>query len=99
MDIVEAWLVDHGLKLIRRRAMFEIEGSELDIRKPLCRRARYDRADVAAGPLPGKSNPVLAGADWERGLMSTPAFNLETLEFEACSSLVKKTRRNVTFQF
>ena len=101
MDIVEAWLVDHGLKLIRRPGYgFEIEGSELDIRKAIVSVVLDTIGQMSLLALyQGKSSPQLAGADWERGLMSTPAFNLETLEFEACSSLVKKTEEMSHFSF
>ena len=47
----------------------------------------------------GKSNLVLAGGEWERGLQNTPDFDLDALEFEACSGLVKQAEEMSHFSF
>lgn len=101
LDTVETWLIDHGLKLIRRPGYgFQIDGSELEIRKAIESVVLDTIGQMSLLALyQGKSNPALAGNDWDRGLQNTPTFNLESLEFEACSSLVEKTEEMSHFSF
>ena len=101
MDAVEAWLVDHGLKLIRRPGYgFEIDGSELDIRKGIVSVVLDTIGQMSLLALyQGKSNPVLTSDEWERGLQNTPDFDLNVLEFEACSGLVKQAEEMSHFSF
>lgn len=101
MDIVESWLTENGLRLIRRPGFgFQVEGSELEIRKAIKSVVLDTIGQMSLLALyQGKSNPALAGIEWNHGLQGAPGFNLESFEFEACSGLVEKTEEMIHFSF